>query len=270
MYKEYLEFAKSIAYKSGDIILKYFNCDNSASYKSDNTIVTIADKEINHYLIEEVRKKYPNHSVDGEEEQIGSSDYVWICDPIDGTAMYARGIPTCVFSLALSIKGEVVVGVVYDPFNDNMYYATKGSGAYKNDNKIRVSNIDLSDKRSVAHYDMHPSFSYNVFDVIKELGKKTYFVSIGSIIRASMCIAEGNFNLAIFPGTIHKNCDIAAVKIIVSEAGGVVTDLFGKEQKYDSDINGALISNGIVHDEVVELIKKYLVDKNREQRSIKK
>ena len=85
-----------------------------------------------------------------------------------------------------------------------------------------------------------------------------------------MCIAEGNFNLAIFPGTTHKNCDIAAVKIIVSEAGGIVTDLFGKEQKYDSDINGALISNGIVHDEVVELIKKYLVDKNREQRSIKK
>ena len=259
MYNEYLEFAKTIAYKAKDIMLKYFDKDSNFNYKSDNTIVTVADKEINHYLIEEVRKKYPNHSVDGEEEQIGSSDYVWICDPIDGTAMYARGIPTCVFSLALSIKGEVVAGLVYDPFNDNMYYASKGNGAYKNDKKIMVNNYTLDDKESLVHYDMHPSFDYDVYDVIKELGKRTYIVSIGSIIRACMCIAEGNFNLAIFPGTIHKNCDIAAVKIIVEEAGGMVTDLFGKDQRYDKDINGAIISNGIIHDEVIKLVKDKII-----------
>ena len=261
MYKEYLEFAKDIAYRAGNIMLKYFNSDQSASYKSDNTIVTIADKEINDLLIKEVKNKYPDHSVDGEEESFGSSNYVWVCDPIDGTATFARGITTCVFSLALCIDGIPIVGVVYDPFNDNMYSATKGSGAFKNDEKIHVSNIYFSDKRSVAHYDMHPNFDYNIFDVIKELGKKTYFVSIGSIIRASMCVAEGNFNLAIFPGTTHKNCDIAAVKIIVEEAGGIVTDLFGDDQKYDKSINGAIISNGIMHDEVVKLFKKYLVDR---------
>lgn len=258
MYNEYLEFASDIAYKTKDIMLKYFDKDCNFNYKSDNTIVTVADKEINDLVIKEVKNKYPNHSVDGEEESFGNSNYVWVCDPIDGTAMYSRGIPVAVFSLALTIDGNPVVGVVYDPFNDNMYYAAKGNGAYKNSNKIHVSNINLSDKRSVAHYDMHPSFDYNIFDVIKELGNKSYFVSIGSIIRASMCIAEGNFNLAIFPGTIHKNCDIAAVKIIVSEAGGVVTDLFGNEQRYDKSINGALISNGIMHYEVVRLINKYL------------
>lgn len=258
MYNNYLEFAKDIAYKAKDIMLKYFNSDNSESYKEDNTIVTKADQEINHYLIEQVKKVFPNHSVDGEEEQMGSSNYVWVCDPIDGTAMYARGIPTAVFSLALCIDGNPVLGVVYDPFNDNMYFACKGSGAFKNDKLINVSDIDLSDKRSVAHYDMHPSFDYNIYDVIKELGKKSYFVSIGSIIRASMCVAEGNFTLAIFPGTVHKNCDIAAVKIIVEEAGGIVTDLFGNEQRFDKNINGAIISNGFIHDEVVELMKKYL------------
>lgn len=258
MYNNYLEFAKDIAYKAKDIMLKYFNSDNSESYKEDNTIVTLADKEINDLLIKEVKEVFPNHSVDGEEESCGNSNYVWVCDPIDGTAMYSRGIPVAVFSLALTIDGNPVVGVVYDPFNDNMYYAAKGNGAYKNSNKIHVSNINLSDKRSVAHYDMHPSFDYNIFDVIKELGNKSYFVSIGSIIRASMCIAEGNFTLAIFPGTTHKNCDIAAVKIIVSEAGGIVTDLFGNDQRYDCDINGAIISNGIIHEEVVELVKKNL------------
>lgn len=66
MYNEYLEFGKKIAYKAKDIMLKYYNKDKYYSYKSDNTIVTIADKEINHYLINEVKKYYPNHSVDGE------------------------------------------------------------------------------------------------------------------------------------------------------------------------------------------------------------
>ncbi len=67
--KEYLEFAKQIAYKAGEIMLKYFNQKDISSYKGDKTIVTLADKEINLYLIEQVKKKYPSHSVDGEEEQ---------------------------------------------------------------------------------------------------------------------------------------------------------------------------------------------------------
>ncbi len=90
---------------------------------------------------------------------------------------------------------------------------------------------------------------------LEEKGKKTYFVGIGSVIRACMCVASGDFNVAIFPGTKHKNCDIAAAKIIVEEAGGRVTDLFGNEQRYDKDINGAIISNGKVHDEVVNVVK---------------
>ena len=85
-----------------------------------------------------------------------------------------------------------------------------------------------------------------------------YFVGVGSVIRACMCVANGDFNLAIFPGTKHKNCDIAASKIIVEEAGGKVTDLFGNEQRYDESINGAVISNSIVHDEVIEVLKSNL------------
>lgn len=99
--EEYLKFAKNIAKYAGKIMIKYFNKDNGSSYKGDRTIVTLADKEINTYLIEKVKEKYPNHSVDGEEEQFGKSDYVWVCDPVDGTAMYARHIPVAVFSLAL-------------------------------------------------------------------------------------------------------------------------------------------------------------------------
>ena len=112
--------------------------------------------------------------------------------------------------------------------------------------------------RSVSNFDMWPEAEYNLYDSIKELGKKTYLVSVGSVIRGCMCVASGEFNLAIFPGTKRKNCDIAAVKVIVEEADGKVTNLFGEEQRYDTDIKGAIVSNGKVHEEVVETIKQKL------------
>lgn len=258
MEEKYLEFAKDIANKAKEIMLKYFKQDNGSSYKFDNTIVTLADTEINEYLIKRVKEDFPTHSVDGEEDKFGESNYIWVCDPVDGTAMYARHIPVAVFSLALVIDGLPKIGVVYDPFTDNMYTAMKGKGAYKNGIKIHVNNISLADMKSVSHYDMWPKSEYKIYDSIKELGNKTYFVSIGSIVRACMCVANGDFNLAIFPGTTHKNCDIAAAKIIIEEAGGKVTDLFGLEQRYDTDINGAIISNGLVHNEVVSVLKKNL------------
>lgn len=256
--KEYLDFAKEIAYEAGKIMLKYFNSKNISSYKGDKTIVTLADKEINTYLINRVKQKFPEHCVDGEEEQFGESNYVWVCDPVDGTAMYARHIPVAVFSLALVVDGESKVGVVYDVFTDTLYSAIKGEGAYKNGEKISVNNYELEDMRSVSNYDMWPEAEYKIYDIIKEIGNKTYFVSIGSVIRGAMCVASGEFNLAIFPGTKRKNCDIAAVKVIVEEAGGKVTNLFGEEQRYDKDINGAIISNGIVHEEVINIIKQIL------------
>ncbi len=251
---KYLEFAKEMAYDAGKIMKKYFSEDNGANYKYDQTIVTKADTEINSLLIERVKSTFPTHSVDGEEEQFGKSEYVWVCDPVDGTAMYARHIPVAVFSLALVIDGVSTVGVVYDVFTDSLYTAIKGQGAFRNGSKISVNNIELDDMKSVSNFDMWPEANYNLYDSIKELGKKTYFVSIGSVIRACMCVANGDFNLAIFPGTKHKNCDIAAAKVIVEEAGGKVTNLFGNDQRYDQSIKGAIISNSIVYDEVLEVL----------------
>ena len=260
-YENYLQFAKEIANEAGKIMKKYFIRKDISSYKGDKTIVTLADQEINSYLIKRVKEKFPTHSVDGEEEQFGSSKYVWVCDPVDGTAMYARSIPVAVFSLALVIDGESTIGVIYDPFTNQLYSAIKGQGAYQNDEKILVNDNDLSDMKSVSHYDMWPNAEYNIFPVLQELGIQTYFVGLGSIIRACSCVASGEFVLAIFPGTTHKNCDIAAAKVIVEEAGGKVTNLFGEEQRYDRSIKGAVISNGRVHNEVINTIKKHLEEK---------
>lgn len=254
--EEYLEFAKDIAIKAGEIMKKYFEIDNGATYKGDKTIVTLADKEINSYLIEKVKEKYPTHSVDGEEEQFGKSDIVWVCDPVDGTAMYARHIPVSVFSLALVKDGEPIVGCVYDVFTDSLYTAIKGKGAFQNNKMITVNDYKLGDMRSVSVCENWPTAEFNVNDILKELGRKEYILNLGSVIRASICVASGEFTCVIFPGTTRKNCDIAAVKVIVEEAGGKVTDFFGNEQRYDTSINGAIISNGIVHNEILEQTKK--------------
>lgn len=260
MYNEYLEFAKDIAKHAGKIMLKYFNQDNGEKYKGDKTIVTLADTEINSFLINQVKEKYPNHAVDGEEEQFGESKYKWVCDPVDGTAMYARHIPVAVFSLALVIDGESIIGLVYDPFTGSMYTAIKGQGAFKNGEKIKVNNYSLEDIRTVCHCDMWSKAKYDVCNVFKELRKLTRLNDIGSITRASCCVATGDYSLTIFTGTEHKHCDIAAVKVIVEEAGGKVTDLFGNDQRYDRSIKGAVISNGKVHDEVLKVIKKYIIE----------
>lgn len=259
--KKYLDFAVDIAKHAGKIMKKYFVGESGADYKYDNTIVTKADTDINAYLIAQVKKNFPDHSVDGEEEKFGDSTYVWVCDPVDGTAMFARHLPLSVFSLALVVNGEPRVGVVYDPWTDNMYTAIKGHGAYRNDTKIHVSDISIDDKRSVIQYDMWKDAKYDVIDIIRELGHVSYCVSIGSIIRASMCVATGDFTMAVFPGGFNKHVDIAAVKVIVEEAGGRVTDMFGDEQRYDEEINGALISNGVNHDEVLDLIRNHLTNK---------
>lgn len=126
--------------------------------------------------------------------------------------------------------------------------------------KISVNDYTLDDIRTVCHCDMWSKAKYNVCEVFEELRKQTRLNDIGSITRASCCVATGDYSLTIFTGTEHKHCDIAAVKVIVEEAGGKVTDLFGNEQRYDQSIKGALISNGIVHDEVVKVIKNFIVE----------
>ena len=201
--EEYLEFAKDIAYQAGKIMLKYFNQNNGASYKGDKTIVTLADTEINSYLIKKVKEQYPAHAVDGEEEQSGKSNFVWVCDPVDGTAMYARHIPVAVFSLALVINGVPNIGVVYDPFTDSLYTAIKGKGAYKNSEKISVNDYTLDDIKTVCHCDMWSKAKYNVCKVFEKLRNITRLNDIGSITKASCLVATGDYSLAIFTGTEH-------------------------------------------------------------------
>ena len=260
MLNDYLEFAKEIALYAGKIMLEFYNDNIDLNYKEDKTVVTLVDKKINSYLIEKVKEKYQNHSVIGEEESLKKdSEYVWVCDPLDGTGMYVNHIPVFVFSLALVHNGEPIVGVIYNANEDKMYSAIKGEGAYCNNVKIHVNDKDLGDLGYRANIEI---FNNNIIDevsLIKELKASSKISSIGSVARSCMAIATGDFSCDIFPGTSHGNCDLAASYIIVTEAGGKVTNIYGEEQRYDSDIKGAIITNGISHEKILQKVRKYIL-----------
>ncbi len=259
-YKGYLNFARGVALNAGEIMKKYFRSDASFKIKPDETLVTVADEEINSMVIKEVKLKYPEHSVDGEEESyLNGSKFVWVCDPLDGTALFKADIPMSVFSLALVIDGTPVVGCVYDPWQERIYTATKGGGAFMNDTLIRVSDKGMGAK-NLASYDWWSNADYDIGAVVYELVKKhnLYFISVGSTTHAAMLVASGKLCVSIFPGTKGKNVDIAAAKVIVEEAGGKVTNMLGQDQRYDQSIKGAVVSNGIDHEKYIEIIETKL------------
>src|SRR5665213_503488 len=257
-YNEYLDFAKELAREAGDIMLKYFKPDIEQHYKADKTLVTVADEKINQLVIDRVGQTYPEHSVLGEEASNDKqAEYAWICDPIDGTNPFAKGLPVSTFSLALTKDGCPIVGVIMDPFTNGLYWAAQDKGAYLNGEKISVSDKEL-EFHSVIHVDWWPSAEIDTWWAMHELAKELsiYTLSIGSIVRAAAMVASGKLEAGVFPGTKGKFMDIAAAKIIVEEAGGKVTNLFGNEQRYDQDIKGAIVSNGICHAQLVEAINK--------------
>lgn len=262
MFDQELEFAKRLALEAGEVMRKYFGASPDFEFKEDDTIVTIADKEINQMVIDKIAEKYPEDGVDGEEQSYEKdSDRLWVCDPIDGTNPFAMELAVSVFSLALVIDGAPKLGVVYDFTSDKLYYAQLGSGAFCNEQKILVSKGGLAPKSRV-NFDWWADAEYDVITPLTQLSKdkKVYLLSPGSTTHAAALVAKGDFVASVFPGTKGKNVDIAAVKVIVEEAGGKVTDLFGNQQRYDRDIKGAIVSNGLVHDGIVEYIVKEMAD----------
>lgn len=259
IYENYLHFAKTIALYAGKEMMQFYHTNISRTYKDDKTVVTTVDQKINHYLIEQVQKNFPEHSVMGEEENcVQSSDYVWVCDPLDGTGMYVNHVPVFVFSLALVYKGEPIIAVIYDPNEKELYSAIKGKGAYCNDLKISVNKLMLGDLGYRTNIEIFNNDLLDEVSLINDLKSDSKISSIGSVARSCMAIATGNFSCDIFPGTEHGNCDIAASYLIVTEAGGKVTDFYGNDQRYDEAIKGAIISNDISHEQILNKVQKYL------------
>ncbi|MBX9765127.1 inositol monophosphatase [Patescibacteria group bacterium] len=246
-----LVFAEQLAKEAGAIIRQNFSLGMRREWKSDNTPLTATDIAINHLVLEAVEKEYPTHSFIGEEgSNLKESEYAWVCDPVDGTIPFSHGYPTFAFSLALTKNGESIVGVMYDPIMDRLISAEKGKGAHLNGQKISVSSEKMITKQSFVEL--------NTDDRMTSLraylhAKECYVPTFYSCVYPAMLVATGEFAAAIYP--YDKPWDAAAVKIVVEEAGGKVTDLDGNDQRYDGKINGFVASNGYVHDEVIRALK---------------
>lgn len=256
---KYLEFAKKLAEEAGDIALKYFGFEVESTWKQDDTPLVKADTEINDLVVKNINEKYPEFSIYGEEKsdiKLGSK-YIWVCDPLDGTMGFACGLPIFVFSLALvdQSNGQPILGVIYDPVMKNMYWAYQGGGSYRNGQKINVSKNDSFLNTYFLTGASGKDVGFSNLPVHKELNEqKCHVMKFPSFIYGAIQVANGKYVGGAFYG--KYGYDMAALKIITEEAGGRVTDLNGHERRYDQDGIGCVISNGLLHNQILEIVKQ--------------
>jgi len=256
--KEYLEFAKKLAKEAELIALKYFSFEIKSTWKEDNTPLTKADIEINDLVIKRINESFPKHSIYGEEKSDLKKDskYIWVCDPIDGTMAFSCGFPLFVFSIALvdQANGLPLLGVINDPVMKNMYWACKNSGAYRNGKKILVSNDNKLKNTYLNTGASGRSVGFSNLPLIETLSKeKCAVMKLPSFIYGGIQVANGKYIGAVFYAQYGH--DVAALKIITEEAGGKVTDLNGDERRYDQNGLGCILSNKLVHKDLLDIVR---------------
>src|SRR2546421_12294557 len=137
----YLNTAVEIAREAGALLAQLFDHPREISYKRPSDLVTDADRRSEALIVERLRTHFPEHAIVSEEGggHETSSEYCWYVDPLDGTTNFAHGFPAFAVSLGLEHRGELIAGVLYDPTRNEMFTAEKGSGAFLNGERIRVS-----------------------------------------------------------------------------------------------------------------------------------
>lgn len=257
--EEYKSVAVGLARKAGEIMRKNFTLGMKKEWKEDRSPVTDADIAINAMVVEEIRGRFPDHDIIGEEQSDRREgvQFAWVCDPVDGTIPFSHGIPLGTFVLALCRDGTPILGVIYDPFMDRMFVGEKGKGAFCNDKRISVSSAQSLEDQFLELDLPTELIPYDVRPLREELNEKgATCLKMAASCYGGMLVACGE--LAATVATLNTCWDGVALKIIVEEAGGKVTDIFGNEQRYDRPINGFVTSNGLVHDELLEMIRSVI------------
>ena len=131
-----------LARQAGVILRNGFGRQHQIDYKGEIDLVTETDRQSEKFLLDEIQRRFPNDKIIAEEsgELPGDDDCAWYVDPLDGTVNFAHGIPIFSVSIAYAVNGNLSIGVVYDPIQDECFSAEKGKGAWLNDDPIRVSN----------------------------------------------------------------------------------------------------------------------------------
>lgn len=251
-----LNFAIGVARDAGALLRDRLGTRIDISHKGSIDLVTDVDLASEKLIREAISTYYPRHEILAEEGGLteSSSEYRWVVDPLDGTTNYAHGYPVFCVSIALEHKGEVVVGVVYDPMREELFTAERGGGAALNNRPIRVSTID-----DLTQGILSTGFPYDIkTSKLTNLDHWANFAMNAQALRRDGAAAldlcyvacgryDGFWELNLSPW------DTAAGALIVAEAGGRVTDFGGGVfSNYKPEV---VASNGKIHDRMIEVLK---------------
>lgn len=227
-----LNIAVRAAQHAGDFIVRKINKlpDLKIEVKAVNDYVSEVDREAEARIIDELLKAFPAHGILAEESGTidGKDEYRWIIDPLDGTTNYLHGFPHYAVSIACEHRGRLAHGVIYDPFKQELFAASRGDGATLNNRRIRVAN-----RKTIEGALLATGFPFKNPGQLDEFLKlfSAFFTSVSDIRRAGSAaldlayVAAGRLD-GFWESGLNA-WDLAAGALIVREAGGLVTDYSG-------------------------------------------
>lgn len=264
----YQDFIKKVLQRASEIANNNFGKVTSTTKCGDNNqVLTQTDLEIGTFIISEIEKEYPDYNIIDEEAGVidKKSEYTWVIDPIDGTSNFANGLPTYGTMFGLLKNNESIAGGIVLPFFDEIYIAEKGSGAFCNNQKIKVSTeTNLLKSLVVYQIDGHqenPDLTRNETKLLAEIILNIRNLRDTNSAYDLAMVACGKYG-AILNKT-SKIWDNVAQQIIVEEAGGIYTDFYGNKMDYSNPLSKAkdnfTYSAGasLLHQKLIDIINKY-------------
>jgi len=258
MKSDFLNTAIQTALRAGELVAA--NCGKlgavDITIKQAFDFVTRVDTESEKLIIESIHRSFPDHHILAEESHhdIETDGFRWIIDPLDGTTNYIHGFPMCAVSIALQHGKELITGVVYDPLRKELFTAVKGENAFINGHKIAVS--PLKDIKSALIATGFPFKRREMTDHYIELFR-TIFHEVGDIRRAGSAALDlsyvacgrldGFFEIGLAPW------DCAAAALMITEAGGIITDFGGGGDFLKT--GNIVAGNAVTHSMLLEHVK---------------
>ena len=254
MKNEYLKIAIRAVESSGKILTEYFEKLHDFKQKNKNIrdLVTEVDLLSEKNIKEIIAGNFPKHNIIGEETGglEKDSEFCWHIDPIDGTVNYSQGIPLCAVSIGLEYRREIIVGAIYNPFTEELYFASKGKGAFLNGKPIFVSRKNkFGEGLYVAAFSSDigkgKTKEYEIFGNINDITRGVMRLGSAALALAYLACGriDGFWAKGLFPW------DLAAGIILVEEAGGKISDEMGHFFQFNEKI---VASNEILHNLLLE------------------
>ncbi len=249
-----LEILKKAVLEAGNFLLGNFGKKIAAEYRSGKGLISEFDIKAENLIVELLKKEFPDYGVIGEETGVieGKSEFTWIIDPLDGTTNFVIGVPIFAVSAALTKGNQVLTSAIYIPTTKELFTAQKNNGAFLNSEKITVSDQTNLNKavvvfgRGRSEEDIK-RFLKNFVSIGELLGPPRIF---GSTVYEFTTVACGKTDLLINNGS--SIWDYAAGTLLVSEAGGRVTDFAGNE--WNLTKTETVASNGKIHEKTLAVL----------------